>query len=99
MADWSSQQMCIQNGIKVATCSTAPALRVGPQETVSQKQDTTPDDSINAPQIYNASESKEPILKRNLQVRQKTLAKRRTVERKQCRLMRNTIKRNQTSSR
>lgn len=63
--------MLIPEEMKVATCSAAPASWVRLRDTAPQKKGITPEDSVNAKQIYNASESKNQILERRHQVEQK----------------------------
>lgn len=71
MANWSSRQILAPKQMKVAACSTAPASRVYPQETATQKKGLTPEDIENATQFYKATESKKQIIERPHQVKKK----------------------------
>lgn len=51
-----------KNDSCVATCSAAPASWLDPHDAFLQKKGVTPEDSVNATQMYKPSKSKKQIL-------------------------------------
>lgn len=98
MTNYLSLQMPFSNGMNIATCLETPTSWGNPQDTALQQEGITPEDCVTVTQIYETFRSNEQIIKKRCEGKRRMLTKRKSIGRKQCSLVKNTINGNQNLS-